>query len=262
MGLNAETEPSFWDHVYGDVADYYFFILDAKFDRADSKITLALDEKGKIQGTLLIYRNLLAQLRGSNEAIESLLTELDLNRVMVTTPLAYAPLRLPDRYRIVEVKGLTLMTLHKGEATPHVRHDLVRLSESDADDIAALMRTCNFGWWGEISAQQIVEGMKQRFWLGVKQDGRLVSIGGGRADSWAGIVNTVATLEDFRNRGCATSIVSALVQEILEKTGLALINVESRNAPAVRAYMKVGFRPYRYYSVAKAEKALYIGGNF
>jgi predicted GNAT family acetyltransferase len=41
--------------------------------------------------------------------------------------------------------------------------------------------------------------------------------------------------------------VSALVQEILKRSPIALIHVIADNAPAVRAYSKVGFKPYKTY---------------
>jgi ribosomal protein S18 acetylase RimI-like enzyme len=253
--LSSEMEPLFWQHVYSDISDYYFFILDVKYDAANSKVTLALDEKGKITGMMLIYHNVMAQLRGSNKAIEMLLTQLDLDKPMITTPIEYAPLRLPSRYVVKEKpRGLAVMRLRWGEKTLRIRHDLVRLSTSDAEDIAALMKACNFDWWSEINAQQIAERMKERLWLGVKKERKLVSIGGARIDDWASCIHTVATHKDFRCRGYATSIVSALVEQIMNKSHLALINVETINTPAIRAYTKAGFNPYKNYTVTKAEK--------
>jgi predicted GNAT family acetyltransferase len=255
VSLDAETESLFWRHVHTDIPDYYFFILDVKYDATNSKVTLALDEKGRIAGMMLIYHDAMAQLRGSNEAIKMLLAQLDHDKIMITTSKEYAPFELPSQYIMKEEpRGLTLMMLRKGEETLQIRHDLVRLSASDTEDIAALMKACNFDWWGEINAQQIAERMKERFWLGVKTEGKLVSIGGTRIDDWASNIHTVATHQDYRCRGYATSIVSALVEQILKKSHLALINVETTNTPAIRAYTKAGFKPYKNYTVTKAEK--------
>jgi predicted GNAT family acetyltransferase len=41
--------------------------------------------------------------------------------------------------------------------------------------------------------------------------------------------------------------VSALVEEILKRSPIALIHVIADNTPAVRAYSKVGFKPYKKY---------------
>jgi ribosomal protein S18 acetylase RimI-like enzyme len=257
VSLNAEIEPLFWQHVYSDILDYYFFILDVKYDAANSKVTLALNEKGKIEGMMLVYHNAMAQFRGSNVAIKALMTKLDLDKIMITTPLEYSPFKLPNWYTMKEKpRGLTLMALRKGEETPRIKHDLVRLSESDAEDIVALMKASDFDWWGEVSAEQITERMKERVWLGIKLDGKLASIGGARIDNWAGCIHTIATHQDYRCRGYATSITSALVEQIMEKSNLALINVVSTNTPAIRAYTKAGFKSYKNYSVAKVEKHL------
>jgi len=60
--------------------------------------------------------------------------------------------------------------------------------------------------------------------------------------------------EGYRNRGYATSVVSALVEQILPESGLLLIHVESENKPAMRVYTKVGFKPYKRYFLANAER--------
>jgi len=54
-----------------------------------------------------------------------------------------------------------------------------------------------------------------------------------------------------RNKDYTTSIVSALLEQILQKTNLAIIHMESNNSPAIKAYIKVGFKPYKKYFVAR-----------
>ena len=85
------------------------------------------------------------------------------------------------------------------------------------------------------------------FWFGIKLEGKLVSVGNTRFVDFASNISMVATDERYRSRGYATSIVSALVQEILKRSPIALIHVIADNAPAVRAYSKVGFKPYKTY---------------
>lgn len=261
--LDSKLEPLFWKHIYTDIPDYYFFILDMKYDRINGKVTMALDEQNQIEGIMLVYHDFMAQLRGNAEAVKALLAQLDLDKSMITAPIEYSPLALPGKYEVEngDVRGLTVMALRKGEETPQIKHHLVKLSTTDAEEIAALMRAYSFDWWGEINAEQIAERMKERLWLGVRVDGKLISIGGARIDDWASNINTVATHEEFRNKGYAASIVSALVEQIMRKSNLALIHVESKNLPAIHAYMKAGFKPYKNYIVAKVEKRQNKGGE-
>lgn len=90
--------------------------------------------------------------------------------------------------------------------------------------------------------------------VGIRRDNRLVSIGSTRFADIGSNINAIATDEAYRNRGFATSIVSVLTQAILKRSPLALIHVLSDNAPAVRVYSKVGFKPYERYFLVRAER--------
>jgi predicted GNAT family acetyltransferase len=83
--------------------------------------------------------------------------------------------------------------------------------------------------------------------MGIKQDQRIVSAGMTRLIDFGSNVGVAATQEEYRNRGYATSIVSALVGEILKTSSTAIIHVITDNTSAVRVYSKVGFKPYRTY---------------
>ena len=255
LPLDSDLEPLFWKYVYHDVPHYYFFILDMKHDRPSTSITLALNQQNRIEGMMMTYRQRIVQLRGSVEAAKALLSKLDIEKVEIQGLEAHRPLIL-DRFKKVRTTfELILMTLRKGEEALRIRHPVVKLSVADAEEIAALMRAGDPEWWGETKARQIAERMKERLWLGIKVDGQLVSIGGATIDDWGSNIGTVVTHEDHRNRGYATSVVSSLVKQILQKSDLALIHVESNNPPAIRVYTKVGFKPYRRYFVARAEKS-------
>lgn len=252
--LDSTTEPSFWKYVYTDIPEYYFFILDMKHDKDKAKIMLALDQKGSIQGMMMVYRDYIIQLRGKVEAVEMLVADLNVEKIEMTLPAECRHLALPSRYNVNKTLDLTLMVLRKSEETPNIKHDPVRLTAADAEDIATLMRTSDPSWWSEIKTEQIASRMATRLWLGIKVNEKLVSIGGATLDDWGSCINTVATHENYRGRGYATSIVSALVEEMLSHSNLALIYVETENTPAVRAYTKVGFKLYKEYIVIRAEK--------
>ncbi|UCC33231.1 MAG: GNAT family N-acetyltransferase [Candidatus Bathyarchaeota archaeon] len=253
--LEPALEPIFWEHVNQDVPHYYFFAFDWKYNREKTEIFLALEE-GRIEGMMLIYDRSIVQLRGSSRAARVLSERLDLEKVELQSPEEHKSLAL-RKYKPTLRQGqeLMLMLLHKGEETLHTRHSTDDLDASDAEEIAAAMRDADPEYWGEVNTQRIAEGMKRGSELvGIRINHQLVSVGSTRLTEWAGLIGVVATHEDHRNRGYATSIVSELVKRILKKQSLAMIYVLADNPSAIRAYTKVGFKPYKTYFFMRGER--------
>jgi predicted GNAT family acetyltransferase len=145
---------------------------------------------------------------------------------------------------------MVLMHLNRGDES-HI--DPVqapsRLDVEDSDEVASLLRRCFPERYSNITSEQLRQRWQSNaYWLGIKHEKRLVSVGGTRFYfEFATNISTVATDEHYRCRGYATSIVSALVQEIFQRSPIALIHVMADNAPAVKAYSNVGFKPYKTY---------------
>lgn len=250
--LDSRLEPMFWEHVYQDIPHHFFFILDMKRDRGSTEILLALDEKDHIEGMMMTYKDKIVQLRGTTEAAKALLTQLTIRKVEIEGLEEHRTLILEKFEKVEKILEITLMTLKKGEEIPKPRHEVKRLSAGDAEDIAALMREGDPSWWREVAAEKIADEMDEHLWLGIRVGGQLVSLGAATIDEWGGNISAVVTRENYRNKGYATSVVSALVGEIVQKSAVALIHVETVNTPAVRAYTAVGFNPYKKYIVARA----------
>lgn len=246
LPLDESLEQVFLEQVNRDCFDYYFFILDWKLRRDQTKIFLAVDGE-EVKGAIMVYRDYIVQLRGSREAAESLLDTLSLEKVELQAPLDCEDVvceKFEPRVRQVMV----LMRLSRGEECIRISEKPVRLGVEDVEAVADLMRRCDPEWWGEINAELLRERWGGVFWLGIRKEGGLVSVGNTRFDvDFACNIGVVATDECYRGRGYATSIVSGLVEEILKRSPVALIHVIADNAPAVRAYSKVGFRPYKTY---------------
>jgi len=90
------------------------------------------------------------------------------------------------------------------------------------------------------------------FFRGIRRNGELLAVAGvqvvSRTESVAAIGN-VFTRPDWRARGLAQTVTSAVVQALRE-AGIQTIglNVDHRNAPAIRAYQQLGFRTrFNYY---------------
>jgi len=238
-------EQMFWNYVNRDPIDYYFFILDWTQRREQTKIFLAVEGK-EVLGSLLVFADYIVQFRGSREAVQKLLEHANLEKVELQAPPDCEDI-VCQKYRPRVRQDMVLMRLNRGEEHVRLTETPARLDVEDAEEVAALMRRCDPEWWGEITSEQLKQRWQNVFWLGIKLEGKLVSVGNARFVDFASNIGVVATDEHYRNRGYAASIVSALVEEILRRSPIALIHVIEDNAPAVRAYSKVGFKPYKTY---------------
>lgn len=245
VSITDRYEQTFWEYVNRDRLDYYFFIMDWNQRREKTKVFMALNEDS-VEGALLLFDNYIAQLRGNRNAVKALLEHVNLEKMELQAP--------PDCEDLVIAKfeprirqNMILMSMNKGEEHVQITAPLIRLGVEDAEEVAGLLRKCDPVWWGEVKAETVRKSLETAYCLGIKQDNRVVSVGYVRSFDFATNISIVATDEGYRNRGYATSIVSALVQEIFKHSPVALIHVIADNAPAVRAYSKVGFKPYKTY---------------
>ncbi len=140
---------------------HHFFILDWKFEKNSTKILLALKDN-RIQGMMLTYRQSIVQLRGSAEAANALLEYLDLEKAEIQVLMEHENLVL-KKYKPLTRHELILMTLQKGEERLHIKHPVVKLTPTDAKEIASLMRQANPESWRETASQRIIEGMMEGF---------------------------------------------------------------------------------------------------
>ena len=248
--LNESLQKTFWNHVNRDPIDYHFFIFDLKQHPDETKIWMALEDE-EVEGLLLVHRDYIVQLRGSREAVKALLERADLKEVELQAPLDCEDLVLA-KYRPKIRQEMMLMIVRRGEECIRITTQPERLDEKDAEGIAELLRRADPKWWGEVSPERIKARMGETINIGIKQDGRLVSVGIARLTGYASNISTIATDGLYRNRGYATSVVCALVRMILEASEVAMIHVIKDNTPAMKAYTKAGFRPYKTYMSMRA----------
>lgn len=249
-------ERVFWDVVNKDPLNYYFFIFDWTRRREQTKILLAMEHE-RVVGSMLQYtaqgRDNIVQLRGSRKAVEQLLARVDFERVELQAPIDCEDIVL-KRFRPSFRHILVLMRLKKSEENLQVKQAPIKLGLEDAGDVVNVMRGADPEFWGDLMAEQQKLAWKDAYMLGIRQDDKLVSIGLTRFVDIGSNISVIATDKAYRNRGFATSIVSALTDEILKRSPPALIHVLSDNAPAVRAYSKVGFKPYKQYLLIRAQR--------
>ncbi|MEM3577273.1 MAG: GNAT family N-acetyltransferase [Candidatus Bathyarchaeia archaeon] len=251
--LGSSLENMFWQYISKDIPHHFFFAFDWKYNRNDTEILLAL-EGNRIEGMMLVYRQSVVQFRGSCEAVRMLLERLNLEKIELQALEEHAPYIL-EKYTPTVTHRMMLMIVRRGEEKSQVKCPVVNLDASDAEQIAAIMRESDPEFWGTATGQGIVDGMSRGVkWLGVKINGKAVSVGSMRITEWGGLIGTVATHKDYRNKGYAASIVSELVKQMLKEVPWVIIYVLADNAPAIRAYEKTGFKHYRTYFFMRGEK--------
>jgi len=252
--LNDENKETFWNHINQDPLNYYFFILDLKEQPEKTKIYLA-QEGSKIQGLMLIYDDRIVQLRGDRQAVEKLVEKVNFEQIELQAPTDCEDIVI-KKYTPKLRYDLLLMKIDKGEEDIQISHETQRLGPKDAEQVARIMRRADPAWWGDVKAEDRKESLETTYWLGIKQDGKLVAVGNTRFEPVGSNIGIIATDEKYRNRGYATTIVSKLVREIMKKSPPALIHVLKHNAPAVRAYSKVGYKPFKQYLLLRAAKKI------
>ena len=120
-----------------------------------------------------------------------------------------------------------------------VQGETRRLRGSDIVMVNRLYATED--WPSHYSASILAEGV----YYGAFVDGRLVSVAGTHAvapTEGVALVGNVFTHPHYRCRGLASLVTSTVTRSLLEVCPRVLLTVESSNAPALRAYSKLGYR--------------------
>lgn len=253
VSLKPSFEKLFWQCVSEDIPHHFFFAFDWKYNRNYVEILLAL-ENGKIEGMMLVYKQSVVQLRGSRKAAKMLLERLNLEKIELQALEEHEPYIL-EKYVPTVTHRMLLMIVRKGDERPQVSCPVVSLDASDAEQIAAIMRDADPEFWGTVTSQGIVDGINRGVkWFGVKINGKAVSVGSVQITAWGGIIGTVATHKDHRNKGYATSVVSKLVKQALMEVPWVILYTLAEDLPAIRVYEKVGLKHYKTYFFMRSEK--------
>jgi len=231
--------------------DFHFFIFDWKFKRGQTEIFLALDERDSVAGLMVIFNGCIVQVHGTREAVRLLLDQLDVEDVAVQAPLDCEDV-VVARFPVFERKAkVILLSLEKGEENLTVTAEPEKLGVDDAGEITELMHEAYPEFWSVITAEGIEETFGEASWVGIRHAGKLVAFGKAVPTPPVSHVAWIAARAGYRNRGYATSILSALLKELFESSSAAFIYVLSDKPTAMQVYSKVGFKQYKRYFYVK-----------
>jgi RimJ/RimL family protein N-acetyltransferase len=194
---------------------------------------------------------------GEAEAVRPLLEEA------VHDPEIYLHVRpevvplVCERYSVPEVAPMWRMLL-KHPASPLDPGDAVRLRPAD---LAALQHLYADREPAEESSAFFAPSMLERgVYYGIREGDALVSAAGTHIlapTEGVAAIGNVYTRRDRRGRGLAARVTGAVVDELLRmEMETVALSVDQRNAAALRAYERLGFRRYCEFCEGLAVRSL------
>ena len=211
---------------------------------------LSADAQGEPRGLAMEFGRLdpvVLFLMGEPEAVRAPL-ENDLTPafIQITAQPEHLP-ALEPRYRLRHIREMLRMTVRKAEF--RAAREQERAERLTASDLPELNRIYRMASASAFAAYQLESGI----FYGIKVNRRLVATAGTHVISPAQrivAVGNVFTHPHFRGRGYAQAVTGAVTAEALRGFGpdepgqpeaLAILNVRADNAPAIRAYKKLGY---------------------
>ncbi len=182
----------------------------------------------------------------ARERLADFLLRGDLGVFMIPEPIIVPP-------------GLELVLAGQGvqmvadRPTPlPVTVDIVQLGPADVPEVAELVELTQPG---PFAARTIELGR----YIGVREDGRLIAITGERMHPPGYTeVSAVCTHPDYRGRGLAGQLISAVMEGILSRGETPFLHTRAGNAGAIALYERLGYvlRTPVHFTVVK-----HIGGS-
>ena len=238
--VTSDNEAFFYDYIKNNFTEYFFFHVDYAQYPESTEIYMALDNKEKIQGMILIWKNRRIQLRGSIVSLEFLLNERNFNPISVTGFNNHKEVIakfFPDYRKEI---ALYRMGLKKGDQKDFEKFQFKGLSESHREQITSLMRIADPIYWGSNEPEDIMID-ENNIWYGIVEKKELISI----VDIWKyqsiGLITIVGTHPDYWNQGYASSLISSTLKDLFREREQCFIIVRVANAPAIHTYEKLGF---------------------
>lgn len=149
---------------------------------------------------------------------------------------AAARSRLGSTYRVEVMGAWSWMSTHEPVAIETPWH-LAELDDtSDAAELLAFYGTAN-----PSAESEPGEGTSQ-YWLGVRDEGRLVAAGAlHTTPAGAPHLTGIAVHPAYRRTGLGAAVTAALTKEAVRRAGVATLGVMTANAAAIALYRRLGY---------------------
>ncbi|HEV2120392.1 MAG TPA: GNAT family N-acetyltransferase [Candidatus Bathyarchaeia archaeon] len=161
-------------------------------------------------------------------------------------PLSTMP-DLPSGWTVV-FKVNSAQMVWNGSVPSPVKHSIEELSISQVDEMLSLVELTKPGPFFKRTPEL-------GSYLGIREAGQLVAMAGERLRPLGHTeISAVCTHPEYRGRGYASSLVSALIQKITARGEIPFLHVRTENAGAIRVYEKLGFKTRRVIEITVVKK--------
>ncbi len=199
-------------------------------------------EGGQIIAVALEYAGTTPQplfVMGRNDGIAAVLRDVIRPRVAYVAALRDNLPAVQAHYRVSEGPPMVRMWVDR----EHFRPQPAAVERLLPSDIGQLNKLYQLGFASWLPSDAIVEGV----YYGIRVGGRLIAAAGTHVISPAariGVVGNVLTHTDYRGRGFAKAVTSAVTADLLRFCDLVVLNVRADNPPALQAYRRLGYQEY------------------
>jgi ribosomal protein S18 acetylase RimI-like enzyme len=173
---------------------------------------------------------------GRDDGIEAVLRDLIRPRIaFVAAPSDVVP-AIETSYRVDPGPTMVRMWVDQARFRPYPA-TVQRILPVEIGDLNKLYQL-GFASW--LPPATVAEGV----YYGMRVNGQLVAAAGTHVVSRGArlaVVGNVLTHADFRGRGFATAVTSAVTAELLRTCDQVVLNVRADNPPALNAYRRLGY---------------------
>jgi GNAT superfamily N-acetyltransferase len=173
---------------------------------------------------------------GHNDGIAAILRDVLRPRAAYISVVSSALPAVGQSYRIDPGPAMVRMRVDRAAFRPYPA-PVERLLPVE---VGELNRLYQLGFAAWLPAGAVAEGV----YFGIRSGGRLVAAAGTHVVSrevGMGVVGNVMTHADYRNRGLAKAVTSAVTAELLRYCEDVVLNVRADNPPAIAAYRALGY---------------------
>ncbi len=176
---------------------------------------------------------------GHNDGVAAILRDVLRPRAAYVSAASVALPAVAQSYRVEPGPQMIRMRVDRAAFRPYPA-PVERLLPVE---VGELNRLYQLGFAAWLPSGAVAEGV----YFGVRGGGRLVAAAGTHVvsrEARMGIVGNVMTHAEYRNRGLAKAVTSAVTAELLRYCDDVVLNVRADNPPAIAAYRALGYEEH------------------